>query len=104
MIHTLEITNVYSEIQGELNTVFHYVASEETGISDGDTYITVKLTHEHPFKSSYEELHNSKAPLIFKHGKEFWTTELLEHVRPISEAEYLEFKKRKENEEKQEIS
>lgn len=97
MIRTLITTVTKQGKQGELHSKFHYIASKETGISDGDTYITVELTHEHPFTSTYEELHESKAPLVFQQGEEFWTKEMLAYVKPISEEEYLEFKKKKDN-------
>lgn len=96
MIEKLITTVTMPGKQGKLHTKFYYIASEETGISYGDTYITVELTHEHPFSSTYEELHASKAPLVFQQGKEFWTEEMLAHVRPISEEDYLEFQRKKQ--------
>lgn len=88
ILNKLKVEKTKEGKQGELVTVFHYLAPKETGISDGDTLITVSLTHEFPFTSSYEKMHESKAPLCFQ-NKEFWTKEMLQHARPISEEEFL---------------
>ena len=83
-----QVEKTYEGKQGELESTFHYVAGKESGISDGDTYVTITLRHEFPFKSSHEEMHESKAPLFFN-DKEFWTEEKLRYTRPISEEEFL---------------